>query len=267
MHSHYSLLDGANRIGDLVAVAGEFGMDALALTDHGNLFGAVDFYTAATEAGIKPILGMEAYISPTTRHDRTMANISAAFSHVVLLAMNQTGWRNLMKLSSRAYLEGFYYRPRIDRELLAELNEGLICMTACLGGQVPSALLSGKGDQARTFARAYLDIFGRERFFIELQDAGLPEQRQVNPLLVELADELDVEVVGTNDVHFLRRDHKRAHEVLTCIATGRTLDDPGRLEYSEELYLKSPDRGTPYLTVACGAAGSRGKGGQLGTVA
>ncbi|HDZ22619.1 MAG TPA: DNA polymerase III subunit alpha [Phycisphaerae bacterium] len=240
VHSHYSLLDGANRIGDLVAVAGEFGMDALALTDHGNLFGAVDFYTAATEAGIKPILGLEAYISPTTRQDRTMANISAASSHVVLLAMNQTGWRNLMKLSSRAYLEGFYYRPRIDRELLAELNEGLICMTACLGGQVPSALLSGKGDQARTFAGQYLDIFGRERFFIELQDAGLPEQRQVNPLLLALADELGVEVVGTNDVHFLRRDDKRAHEVLTCIATGRTLDDPGRLEYSEELYLKSP---------------------------
>ena len=239
VHSHYSLLDGANRIEDLLSVAGEHGMDALAITDHGNLFGAADFYNAATEVGIKPILGMEAYISPTTRHDRTMANITKASYHMILLAASDVGWRNLMKLSSRAYLEGFYYRPRIDRELLAEFSEGLICSTACLGGEVPAALLAGQTEQARRIAGEYLDIFGRERFFIEVQNAGLPEQHQVNGPLIELADELGVGVVGTNDVHFLRRSDKPAHQVLTCISTGRTLADPAAMEYSEELYFKS----------------------------
>ena len=239
VHSHYSLLDGANRIGDMLAVAGEHGMGALAITDHGNLFGAVDFFNSAVKAGIKPILGMEAYISPTSRHDRTMANITTASYHMVLLAMDEAGWRNLMKLSSRAYLEGFYYRPRIDRELLAEFSDGLICTTACLGGEVPAALLAGQNEQARRIAGEYLDIFGRERFFIEVQNAGLPDQHQVNGPLIELADQLGVGVVGTNDVHFLRRGDKPAHKVLTCISTGRTLADPGSMEYSEELYLKS----------------------------
>jgi len=239
VHSHYSLLDGANRIEDLLTVAGEHGMESLAITDHGNVFGAVDFYAAATKAGIKPILGMEAYISPTTRHDRTMANISKAAYHMLLLAMNDAGWRNLMKLSSRSYLEGFYYRPRIDRQLLAELNEGLICTTACLGGEVPAALLSGQPEQARRIAGEYLEIFGRDRFFVEVQNAGLPEQLEVNGPLIELATELGVGVVGTNDVHFLRRSDRPAHQVLTCISTGRTLTDPGAMEYSEEIYLKS----------------------------
>jgi len=239
VHSHYSLLDGANRIEDMLAVAAEHGMGALAITDHGNLFGAVDFYNTAIKVGVKPILGMEAYISPTTRHDRTMANIATASYHMILLAASDMGWRNLMKLSSRAYLEGFYYRPRIDRELLAELNEGLICTTACLGGEVPAALLAGQREQARRIAGEYLDIFGRERFFIEVQNAGLPDQHKVNGPLIELADELGVGVVGTNDVHFLRRSDKPAHRVLTCIATGRTLADPSSMEYSEELYLKS----------------------------
>ena len=254
VHSHYSLLDGANRIKDLVDVAGEHGMDALAVTDHGNLFGAVDFYNAATKAGIKPILGMEAYISPTTRQDRSMANISCAAYHLILLAMNETGWKNLMKLSSRAYLEGFYYRPRIDRELLAELNEGLICTTACLSGEVTRAMLSDQGDQARRIAGEYLDIFGRERFFIEVQDAGLDDQRQVNPGLIELANDLEVGLVGTNDVHFLRREHKPAHEVLTCISTGRTLDDKGKMSYSEELYFKSAEEMREALSFCPAAA-------------
>ncbi len=239
VHSHYSLLDGANRIGDLLAKADEHGMKSLAITDHGNLFGAIDFYTSAVKAGIKPILGMEAYISPTTRHDRSMGSISTASYHMVLLAMNNVGWQNLVKLSSRAYLEGFYYKPRIDRELLAELNEGLICTTACLGGEIPSALLAGQEDKARQIAGEYLDIFGKERFFIELQNAGLPEQHQTNGPLIELADELGVEVVGTNDVHFLRREDHQAHKVLTCISTGRTLADPGNMEYPKELYFKS----------------------------
>ncbi len=239
VHSHYSLLDGGNRIKDLVETAQSHGMSSLAITDHGNLFGAVEFHHAATSAGIKPILGMEAYISPTTRDDRSMGNITDSSYHMILLAMNETGWRNLMKLSSRAYLEGFYYRPRIDRELLAEFNEGLICTTACLGGEVPSALLSNKPDKARQYASEYLDIFGRDRFFIEIQNQLLPEQDQVNPELVRIAGELGVGIVGTNDVHFLKRENKRAHEVLTCISTGKTLDSGGAMKYSAELYLKN----------------------------
>jgi DNA polymerase-3 subunit alpha len=240
VHSHYSLLDGANRVKDLVSTAKELGMGGLALTDHGNLFGALDFYTTARRAGVKPILGLEAYISPTTRHDRSMGTITEAAYHLLLLAMNETGWRNLIRLSSRSYLEGFYYRPRIDRELLAELNEGLICTTACLGGEIPAALLSNQPKKARRIAGEYLEIFGPERFFIEVQNQGLPDQDQVNPHLVALAEELGVGLVGTNDVHFLRREDKRAHEVLTCISTGKTLADGGALVYSPELYLKGP---------------------------
>jgi len=241
VHSEYSLLDGANRLRDLLETAKAYGMDALALTDHGNLFGAVNFYTAAQEAGVKPILGMEAYIAPTTRTDRTAGNINQAAYHLLLLACNETGWHNLMKLSSRAYLEGFYYRPRVDRELLAEFGEGLICTTACLGGEVPAALLAGEVDKARRIAGEYRDIFGPERFFIEVQNQGLAEQDRINPQLVKLAEELGVGLVGTNDVHFLRREDKRAHEVLTCISTGKTLSDGGAMSYPEEIYLKTPE--------------------------
>ena len=240
VHSHYSLLDGANRIKDLVNTVKGLGMDSLALTDHGNLFGAVDFYTTAREAGIKPILGLEAYISPTTRFDKTMGNIKEAAYHILLLAMNDVGWRNLIRLSSRSYLEGFYYRPRIDRDLLAEMNEGILCTTACLGGEVPSAFLANQPKQARRIAGEYLDIFGPERLFIEVQNQGLPEQDQVNPELIALARQLGVGLVGTNDVHFLARDDKKAHEVLTAISTGKTLADGGALVYSPELYLKGP---------------------------
>jgi len=241
VHSHYSLLDGANRIGDLVTTAKGLGMDTLALTDHGNLFGAVDFYSAAQRGGLKPILGLEAYISPTTRTDRAMRNQREAAYHLILLAMNQAGWRNLIRLSSRSYLEGFYYRPRVDRELLSELNEGLICTTACLGGEVPSALLAGQADKARRIAGEYLEIFGAERFFVEVQNQRLADQDAVNPQLAALAAELGVGMVGTNDVHFLGPDDKKAHEVLTAISTGKTLAEGGALVYSPELYLKGPE--------------------------
>ncbi len=240
VHSEYSLLDGACRTKELAQRAKDLGMEAVALTDHGNLFGAAEFYLACKDAGIKPILGMEAYISPTTRRDRSMGQISTASYHLLLLAMNKQGWRNLTKLSSRAYLEGFYYRPRIDRELLAELNEGLICSTACLGGEVPAALLSGHVDKAERLAREYLEIFGPDRFFIELQNQGMEEQTRINPMLAELAKKLGVGLVGTNDVHFLHREDKPAHEVLTCISTGKTLPEGGALNYSPHLYLKSP---------------------------
>ena len=254
VHSHYSLLDGAALIPRLVAKAKADGAEALALTDHGNLFGAVEHYRTATAAGLKPILGLEAYISPTTRTDRSMGNIQTAAYHLLLLAMNPTGWRNLMKLSSRSYLEGFYYRPRVDRELLSELNEGLICTTACIGGEVPTALLSDQPKRAREIAGAYRDIFGPDRFFIEVQNQGLADQDKVNPHLVGLAGELGVGIVGTNDVHFLERADKPAHEVLTCIATGKTLADGGALVYSPELYLKTPAEMRQALAPLPGAA-------------
>ncbi len=241
VHSHYSLLDGGNRIRDLVGQARAHGMDSIALTDHGNLFGALEFYRAAKDAGIRPILGMEAYIAPGSRRDRTAARQSDASYHLLLLAMNETGWRNLIKLSSRAYLEGFYYKPRVDRELLQELNAGLVATSACLGGEVPTALAEGEEKKARRIAGEYAEIFGKDRFFIEIQKQGETEQDRVNPMLARVARELGVGLVGTNDVHFLRRGDKKAHEVLTCISLGKKLDEPGNLAYSPELYLKSGD--------------------------
>jgi DNA polymerase-3 subunit alpha len=183
VHSHYSLLDGGNRIKDLVRTAKQHGMDSIALTDHGNLFGAVEFYNAAKKEGIKAILGMEAYISPTTRQDRSMGRIDTAAYHLLLLATNQEGWHNLIRLSSRAYLEGFYYRPRIDLELLSQFSAGLVCSTACLGGHVPSMLLANQPKVAKDVASKYLDIFGKERFFIEVQNQGNADQDRVNPML------------------------------------------------------------------------------------
>nr|MBP7275748.1 DNA polymerase III subunit alpha [Kiritimatiellia bacterium] len=219
----------------------QHGMSALAVTDHGNLFGAVDFHQQAMAGGIKPILGMEAYTAPGSRFDRTASRGgSDAAHHLLLLAMNSTGWRNLMILSSRAFTEGLYYKPRIDRELLSQFHEGLVCTTACLGGEIPQLLLAGRDDDARRVAGEYLDIFGPERFYIEIQNQDVPEQEPANRKLIQLARDIGVGLVGTNDVHFLRRGDKRAHDVLTCISMQKKLSEPRRLEYSEELYLKSP---------------------------
>lgn len=239
VHSHYSLLDGAIRTEDLVDAAVNAGMKSVALTDHGNLFGAYEFHKLATKAGITPILGIEAYISPTSRQDRSMGGIETAAYHMLLLAINNKGWQNLLKLSSRSFLEGFYYRPRIDRELLAELNEGLVCCTACLGGEVPAALIANDEAKARRIAGEYMEIFGRDRFFVEIQNQGYPEQVRVNPALAKLAKHLDVKLVGTNDVHFLTREDKSTHEILTCIGTGKQLTQEERLRYSPDLYFKS----------------------------
>lgn len=238
VHSHYSLLDGLNRIDDLIARAKAQGMKALALTDHGNLYGAYEFYSAARAANLKPILGMEAYISPTTRQDKSMGNQSKAAYHLLLLAVSREGWHNLMTLSSRAFLEGFYYKPRIDRELLAGFNKGLVCTTGCLAGEICSALLGDDYRKARRIAGEYLDIFGRDRFFIEIMNQGEPDQKKINPGLVRLAKEIGAGLVGTNDVHFLTREDKMTHKVLTCISTNKLLTDTGGLEYSPELYLK-----------------------------
>jgi len=239
VHSEYSLLDGAAGINKLVGYCKELGMESLALTDHGNMFGSIAFYQAARGAGIKPIIGMEAYIAPGHRREKEARGISEASFHLLLLAENYQGYRNLLKLASIGYLEGFYYRPRIDREVLESHREGLICTSACMSGEIPTALANGNWDQARDLAEYYLKVFGEERFFIEIQWHS-PDQNAVTPMLVDLAGQVGAQIVATNDVHFLSAEDFRAHEVLTCINTGKTLDDEKRMIYPQEVYLKNP---------------------------
>ncbi len=240
VHSEYSLLDGAAGIDKLVAQAGRLGMDSLALTDHGNMFGAVAFYQAGIKAGVKPIIGMEAYIAPGARTERDAKGIGEASYHLLLLAKDIQGYKNLLKLASIGYLEGFYYRPRIDRDVLEQFNEGLICASACLGGELPTFLLSGQEEKARETAEFYARVFGPERFFVEIQ-SHCAEQNAANPMLADLAAKMGLGLVATNDVHFLTADDYRAHEVLTCISTGKTLDDDKRMKYPPQLYLKSSE--------------------------
>ena len=239
VHTHYSMLDGACRVKDLVRRTKEHGMDAIAITDHGALFGLVEHYTACVDAGVKPILGMEAYVSPTRRDDRTTKPGESAY-HLLLLAENLEGYRNLLKLSSLSYKEGFYYKPRIDKEVLREFRGGLIGTSACLGGEVASAYMKRDAKKAKEIAEMYADIFGEEKFYIEVQGNGIREQDEVNPELIGLANRMGVGVVGTNDVHFLNEDDYFAHNCLCCISTGKLADDEGRLIYPKGLYLKSP---------------------------
>ena len=241
VHTHYSLLDGATRIEALVARAKEMGVPAVAVTDHGNLFGAIDFYQAARKAGVKPIIGCEVYMAPGDRRSKEACGMKEASNHLLLLAMNLDGYRNLVKLASVAYREGFYYRPRIDKEVLRELSAGLCCTSTCLGGEIPQALMHENRRHAEEIAKTYLSIFGPDRFFIELQDHGLAEQKAINPELVDLARRLGVGTVATNDVHYLDRDDAEAHDVLCCISTGKLLADEGRLKFeNDQFYLKSP---------------------------
>ena len=242
VHTHYSLLDGACKVADLVKRTKQLGMDSLAITDHGCLFGLIEFYAECRKEGIKPILGMEAYMAPGDRRERSVpgGNPGEAAYHLLLLAQNLEGYHNLLKLGTTAYCEGFYYKPRIDKQCLKELNKGLLCTSACLGGEIPSALLKRDAKTARKIAETYLEIFGPERFFIEVQKQGLREQDEVNPELAELAKKLGCGIVATNDVHFLTRDDHYAHDVLCCISMGRQVTDESRLKYPTELYLKSP---------------------------
>lgn len=240
LHTQFSLLDGAIRFEPLFDMARSFNMPACAITDHGNMFGAVDFYFAAKSAGIKPIIGCEAYIAPRSRTDRERYDESNAY-HIVLLAMNNDGYFNLLKLISIANMEGFYYVPRIDKEILREYNEGLICLTACLKGQIPQAILRGDDTALKTNFDDYHSIFG-DRLYLELQDNGMVEQKKVNEGLVRLSKEHGVPLVATNDCHYLRKQEARAHELLLCIQTGKKITDTDRLKLStEEFYFKSPD--------------------------
>lgn len=238
VHSMYSLLDGACRIGDMVGRAKELEQPALAITDHGTLFGAVDFYSKASAAGVKPIVGIEAYMAPGDRRDKTASGSKDGGFHLLLLAQNHQGYRNLLKLGSIAYTEGFYYKPRIDKETLKAHSEGLIATSACLGGEIPGALMKDNRKLAKEIAEVYLDIFGPDRFFIELQK-HITEQDQVNPELIDLAGRLGIGTVATNDVHFLLEDDHAPHDALCCISTGKLVSDESRMRYPTQLYLKS----------------------------
>ncbi len=241
LHTEFSLLDGAIRIDELVDRAVEYRLPALAITDHGNLFGAIEFYQKATKAGLKPIIGCEVYVAPDSRLRRTVLPTGEKAFHLILLARDTEGYRNLMKLSSKAYLEGFYYKPRVDHELLQQHSAGLVAMSACMHGEVPYWLMRGEVDRARDAALRYREIFGRDNFFIEVQDNGLKEQEELNRLLVELARELSIPVVATNDCHYLNREDHLAHDILLCIQTGKTVDTKDRLRFdTDQLYFKAP---------------------------
>ncbi|HLA40647.1 MAG TPA: DNA polymerase III subunit alpha, partial [Candidatus Glassbacteria bacterium] len=240
-HSDYSLLDGAAKIRKLVQKAVEYGMPALALTDHGNLFGAIEFYNEAKAYGIKPIIGMEAYITPASRHDRVAPKEGGVANHITLLAENMTGYKNLVKLTSLSYLEGFYYKPRIDFEILEQYKAGLIALSGCAKGLVADSIYRDKQKQARKRAAELRDLFGRENFFIEIMDHGLAIERKQMPALIEIARELEIPLVATNDTHYLCREHAEAQDALVCIQTGKVLEDTKRLRFAtQELYLKSP---------------------------
>ena len=242
-HTEYSLLDGAIRVKDYVKAVKEWGMGAAAITDHGNMFGAIEFYLKSKDAEVKAIIGSEVYVAieGMTVKRAARGNNDGA-NHLVLLAADNQGYRNLMKIVSKGYLDGFYYKPRVDKALLREYSQGLIAMSACLGGEIPQLILQGQPDEAEKVAREYVDIFGKDNFFIELQDHGIPEERQVRDTLVAIARNNEIGLVATNDAHYLKKEHAASHEILLCISTGKTLDDENRMKMdSEEIYLKSPE--------------------------
>jgi len=239
LHSEYSLLDGAARIEAVTVEAARLGMPALAITDHGSMYGVVDFYKACREAGIKPILGCEFYVAPRGRGDRTPKVDDNPF-HLVLLAENQEGYQNLLRLASLSFTEGFYYKPRVDREALKSHHRGLIALSGCLGGEVAANLLAGNMERAREAAAFYRDLFGPDNYYLELQDHGMPDQQKVNPLLASVGAELGIPLVASNDIHYVKREHAEIQDVLLCIQTGKTVNDTSRMKFkSDQLYLKS----------------------------
>jgi DNA polymerase-3 subunit alpha len=240
LHTEYSLLDGSIRAKELMKKAAEFKMPAVAITDHGNLFGAIEFYQEALRAGVKPIIGCEAYIAPGSHRDRPASRRDAAY-HITLLAENETGYRNLVKLVTVAHLDGFHYAPRIDKELLAARSAGLIGLSGCLAGEINTAIQANNIEKAKQSATEYRDILGSENFFIELHDHGIEAQRKCNSVLPQIARDLGIGLVAANDVHFLRRSDHQAHDVMLCIGTGKMVQDETRMRYVPELYFKSPE--------------------------
>nr|MBU1327842.1 DNA polymerase III subunit alpha [Candidatus Omnitrophota bacterium] len=242
VHTQYSLLDGACLIRNLTDLARRMKMPACAITDHGNMFGAIEFYQSCITNGIKPIIGSEVYIAPKGRLNKTFSQGEETANHLILLVRDETGYKNLMKLVSIGYLEGFYYKPRIDKESLAQYSEGLIALSSCLKGEIPRLAMNNKEEKLRQLAAEYRDILGKENFYFELQDNSIPEQREVNKELIRLGKELDIGLVATNDVHYLTKDSAKAHEALLCIQTQTTLDDPNRMKLqTDQFYFKSTE--------------------------
>ena len=241
VHTEYSLLDGAARIVKLMEKAQKLGMPAVAITDHGSMYGVIDFYKAAKQSGIKPILGCEVYVAPRSRFQKEPGRDDFKY-HLVLLAKNLQGYRNLMKIVTASYLEGFYYKPRVDRELLEKYNEGLIALSACMAGEIPEFLLAGEEERALQAALWYRDTFGPGNFYLELQDHGLADQKELNLKLLKLGEKTGIPLVATNDVHYLERSDAAAHDVLLCIQTGKSVEDPNRLKFEgSEFYFKDAE--------------------------
>ena len=242
VHTEYSLLDGSNKIKEYVARVKELGMDSAAITDHGVMYGVIDFYRAAREAGINPILGCEVYVAPGSRFDREVGSGDDRYYHLVLLAENNQGYSNLMKIVSKAFVEGFYYKPRVDLELLEKYHEGIIALSACLAGEVARYLARGMYEDAKIAALRYQDIFGKGNFFLELQDHGIPEQQTVNQQLLRMHRETGIDLVATNDVHYTMAEDAEPHDVLLCLQTQKKLSDENRMRYEGgQYYVKSPE--------------------------
>ncbi|MCC8051869.1 MAG: DNA polymerase III subunit alpha [Clostridiales bacterium] len=243
VHTEYSLLDGSNKIKEYVQRVKELGMDSAAITDHGVMYGVIDFYRAAKAEGINPILGCEVYVAPGSRFDRELGQSEDRYHHLVLLAENNTGYQNLSKIVSKGFVEGFYYKPRVDMEVLREYHEGIIALSACLAGLVPRYLQRGMYEEAKAAAKEHLEIFGEGNYFLELQDHGIPAQKLVNQQLVRMSRELNIPLVATNDVHYTFEEDAAAHDVLLCLQTGKKLSDENRMRYEGgQYFVKSPEQ-------------------------
>ncbi len=242
VHTGYSLLDGSANIPELVKRAKELGMDSLAITDHGVMYGAIDFYKECKKQGIKPIIGCEVYVAPNSRFDREVGSEDERYYHLILLAETNQGYSNLSKIVTRGFTEGYYYKPRVDKEVLKEFHEGIICTSACLQGEVAFYLRKGFYDKAKEAALSYVEIFGKDNFFLELQDHDMEEDQIVNAGLMRMSKELDLPLICTNDSHYIYKEDWKAHDILLCIQTGKKMSDPDRMRYSEgQFYLKSPE--------------------------
>ena len=242
VHTEYSLLDGSNKIKEYVKRVKELGMDSAAITDHGVMYGVIDFYKACKAEGINPILGCEVYVAPNSRFDKELTGGEDRYYHLVLLAENNKGYENLMKIVSRGFTEGYYYKPRVDMELLQEYHEGIIALSACLAGEVQRYIQKGLVDEAKKAALKYQDCFGKGNYFLELQDHGLPEQKLVNTTLLQMSRELDIPMVVTNDVHYTYADDVKPHDILLCLQTGKKLSDEDRMRYEGgQYYVKSEE--------------------------
>ena len=241
VHTEYSLLDGASRVKELIRRTKELGMDSVAITDHGVMYGVVRFYKEAKAQGIHPVIGCEVYLAPGMRQERAEVD-GTRYYHLILLAENETGYRNLVELISLANIEGYYYKPRIDKELLRQYHDGVIALSACVAGEIPQAILRGNNERAEALIAEYMEIFGQDNFFLEIQDHGLPEEKTVNRALRELAKKYDIGLVATNDVHYVHADDSEFHDILLCVQTGRTINDPDRMRFSgPDYYLKSEE--------------------------